>query len=145
MAIVAAGGAAALGAWAWSRLQRWKRKDPAELERARRLQVSRIGRIAAGKVVDVIETKDPNSWMVVYRYEVAGVTYEAAQDIAPFVGNRIEAGWLAGQIASVKYDPKKPTNSILACEEWCGIAKPEPAPGPETQQVQKASEAVGKK
>ena len=36
------------------------------------------------------------------------------------------APFLPGQTTSVKYDPKQPTNSILACEAWCGIPDLEP-------------------
>ena len=27
----------------------------------------------------------------------------------------------AGQAASVKYDPQRPTNSIILCEDWSGV------------------------
>jgi len=55
---------------------RWRRKDPAELEKLRRLNVNKCGRIRAGRVVDLVEAETPGSKssLVVYSYEVAGVT-----------------------------------------------------------------------
>lgn len=114
---------AALGAWTWARLQRWRRKTPAELERLRRLEVNRRGRIAAGHIVDIVgaETGDNPGRLLVYKYEVAGVSYEAAQDVSALPEIATIAPGLAGQTTSVKYDPKRPTNSIIACEEWSGL------------------------
>lgn len=108
------------GAWVWAKFKRRRRKDPAELERLRRLDVNRRGRISTGRIVELIETEDgrPAPRLVVYTYEVAGVTYEAAQDVS---GLAAGGQYLPGQIASVKYDPKQPANSIIACEGWSGI------------------------
>ena len=69
--------ARALGARiARGRFLLWRRKDPAELERLRRLDVNRRGRISAGRVVDLVEAEaaGSKSYLVVYSYEVAGVT-----------------------------------------------------------------------
>lgn len=128
LGLAAAGVITAVGAWGWTLVLRRRKKDPAELERLRRLAVNRRGRITAGKIVDLVEPENSTSRHVFYKYEVAGVTYEAAQDISSLSNIASPARWLAGQTASIKYDPKKPTNSIVACEEWCGL----PAPGPET-------------
>ena len=117
------GAVALVGAWAWARIKRWRRKDPAELERLRRLEVNRRGRITGGRIVDLVESESSEraARLLVYQYEVAGVTYEAAQDVGPLPEIAAVAQHLPGQTASVKYDPKKPTNSIVACEEWCGV------------------------
>jgi hypothetical protein len=63
--------------------------------------------------------------LIVYTYEVAGVTYEAAQDISALPQVAGAAHGLAGQTVSVKYDPRRPTNSIIACEEWSGLKETE--------------------
>ncbi len=118
-------------AMGWSRLRRWRRKDPAELERLRRLEVNRLGRITAGKVVDWIESAkgEAVARLILYKYEVAGVTYEAAQDVSAAFPDRTAPQILSGVTASVKYDPKKPTNSIIACEEWSGLPEEKSKPG----------------
>ena len=107
----------------YARLLRWRRKDPAELERLRRLDINKRGRISAGRILDLVEpeTGGSKSRLVVYSYEVAGVIYEAAQDVTALPEIAAMAHFLAGQIASVKYDPKRPLNSIIACEEWSGL------------------------
>ncbi len=108
---------------AWARFLRSRRKDPAELERLRRLDINKRGRIGAGRIVDFVEpqTAGAKSALVSYSYEVAGVTYEAAQDVAALPEIAASARFLAGQTASVKFDPKRPANSIIACEEWSGL------------------------
>jgi hypothetical protein len=68
------------------------------------------------------ETAGLESRLVVYSYEVAGVSYEAAQDVTALPEIAAVAQFLPGQIASVKYDPQRPANSIIACEEWSGLA-----------------------
>jgi len=109
-----------------SLLSRWRRKSPEEVERLRRLDVNRRGRITACHVTDLVEQPSGRqsgllARLIVYKYEVAGVTYEAAQDVSSLP----DAGWgsrgVADQTASVKYDPQRPTNSIIACEGWHGI------------------------
>jgi hypothetical protein len=102
---------------------RWRRKTPAELEKLRRLDVNKYGRISAGKVLDFLEAEKAGSkstW-VVYSYEVAGVTYEAAQEVSALPAIAARARVFSGRTASVKYDPKRPGNSIIACEEWSGL------------------------
>ena len=121
-ALAVAATAAALGAWTLARL-RWRRKSPEEIEHLRRLDVNRRGRITVGHVVDIV---DPDATgqgrLVVYRYEVAGVTYEVAQSISGLPELAAAAQTLPGHTASIKYDPKQPTNSIFACEEWSGVS-----------------------
>lgn len=118
------------GAWALARWQRRRRKSPDEIERLRRLEVNRRGRITAGQIVGVLEPENGDGTsksegrptrLLVYRYEVAGFTYEAAQDVSALSEAVFDAPRLGGLAASVKYDPKHPTNSIIACEEWCGV------------------------
>ena len=105
----------------------WRRKDPAELERLRRLDVNKRGRISVGRVVDLLEaeTAGLRSSLLIYSYEVAGVTYEAAQDVTTLPEFAAVARFLSGRTASVKYDPKRPANSIIACEEWSGLGSRE--------------------
>jgi hypothetical protein len=118
-------GALGLGAGvACSRLLRWRRrKDPAEIERLRRLDINKRGRICAGRIVGLAEpeTAGSKSRLVVYTYEVAGVTYEAAQDVTALPEIAAVAQFFSGHVASVKYDPQWPANSIVACEEWSGL------------------------
>jgi hypothetical protein len=128
---IAVAGSAAIalsGAWAWRVVRRWRRKSPAELERLRRWEVNAGGRIGMGRIVGLAEPlpDGPPGPILLYEYEVAGVTYEAAQDLSALPEIAAAAPFLPGQTTTVKYDPKQPTNSILACESWCGIPDLEP-------------------
>lgn len=123
---ITVGGIAAIalaGWWGLRTVLGWRRKSPDEIERLRRLGVNACGRIISGKIADLAEsvTDGPAGPILLYEYEVAGVTYEAAQDLSTLPEIAAAARFLPGQTTSVKYDPKQPTNSILACEQWCGI------------------------
>jgi hypothetical protein len=117
--------AAGLAAWLVARSRAGGEKSAEEIERQRRLDVYQRGRIAQGHIVDFLDggSSDHDGRLLLYKYEVGGVAYEAAQDISALTGLAAVAHGLAGQIASVKYDPKRPTKSIVACEEWCGIRR----------------------
>jgi hypothetical protein len=114
---------AGLAAWLVARSRGRREESAEEIERQRRLDIYRRGRIAMGHVVDCVDSdgSDHGGRLLLYKYEVGGVTYEAAQDISALAGLAALAHGLAGQTASVKYDPGRPTNSIIACEDWNGI------------------------
>jgi hypothetical protein len=85
--------------------------------------VNACGRITPGRIVELVEpgANGPIGPVLLYEYEVAGVLYEAAQDLSALPEIAAVAPFLPGQTTSVKYDPKQPTNSILACEVWSGV------------------------
>jgi len=116
--------------WGWRRFLRWRRhKDPDEIERLRRLDVNRRGRITAAEIIDLVEPGETapgqsarRPCVIVYKYEVAGVTYEVSQDVSALPMALAASRSLAHESASIKYDPRAPTNSIIACEGWNGMA-----------------------
>jgi hypothetical protein len=120
LACAAALMAAALGLVIYSRR---RRRSPEEAERLRRLEVNRRGRVTHGQILDLLEPEpgQPGARMVVFKYEVAGVTYEAAQDISALPNIIAQVRRATGQTARLKYDVVRPTNSIIACEEWSGV------------------------
>jgi hypothetical protein len=132
IAVAATAAVGLAGVWAWRTVRGWRRKSPVELERLRRLGVNACGRIIPGRIVELAEpvAEGPAGPILLYDYEVAGVTYEAAQDVSTLPEIAAAAPFLPGQTTSVKYDPKQPTNSILACEGWCGIPDLEPSRTP---------------
>src|ERR1700721_1103940 len=107
-------------------------EEPEDIERRRRLHLNQIGRIAEGQVVELVEhppeTPEPTkrsfgSWaralpdprprnLVSYSYAISGVTYHTAQDITGLEGQIRFDRLVAGQSASVKYDPSNPSDSI---------------------------------
>ena len=105
----------------WSRL---RRKTPEERERERRLRLSEFGRITDGVVVDVNELNVNDGeeiQLLVYHYDVAGVSYEASQDVTS-LRHRVDLhSCRAGLMTSIKYDPTNPGNSIVIAENWTGL------------------------
>ena len=107
---------------------RKRRKTPEMWERERRERIQQHGRITDGTVIDTHEIPgDDNgflgSQLVMYTYDVGGVTYEASQDVTslrPYVDLH---ACRIGLPASIKYDPQNPGNSIVIAEGWTGLRK----------------------
>lgn len=118
---VLAGSGAALASYV---LLRRKRKGPEEMERERRAWLDQIGRITDGTVIDVQEISsngDRPSTMLIFRYDVAGVSYEASQDVT-YLRQLINLhSCRLGLPTSVRYDPQNPGNSIVLSERWMGL------------------------
>ena len=115
--------------------------NPEESKRKRRLHLNHIGRIAEGQVVELVEHPAPKvearrgllgarsrpladarpRHLVSYSYSISGVTYHTAQDITGLESQARFDKLVAGQQASVKYDPSNPTDSILVADDWSGL------------------------
>src|SRR2546422_11607378 len=93
------------------------------------------GRTPAGQFVALVEPQPPapSARFLVYKYEVAGVTYELSQDVSSLPEVASLAPQALGEAANVKYDPTTPANSIIACEEWCGLTNRDENQKPETR------------
>lgn len=120
--LVAAGGFALLGAYA---LLRPKGKSADELERDRRAWLEGAGRITDGTVIDVHELAPEEdrrgAVMLIYKYDVAGVSYECSQDVT-YLRHWINLhSCRLGLHTSVKYDPQNPGNSLVVSENWMGL------------------------
>ncbi len=137
--------AAGASVWWWRRRPR----DPLEVERTRRARLSRVGRIVAAEILEINEIPPegngasasapsrlsikaagarggkgaPSSArsVVFYSYTISGVTYETAQDVTGLEERACLKQLIAGQPASVKYDPANPGNSILVADDWSGL------------------------
>jgi hypothetical protein len=138
--LAAAGAAVAVAIVAASYATFRRRPDADEIERRRRAHVNHVGRIAEGRVTELADVPAPSASngrfamfrgsekksgsrkMLWYTYSISGVTYETAQDITGLEHRTAGHGeMLSGQMASVKYDPANPSNSILLSEEWSGL------------------------
>jgi hypothetical protein len=103
---------------------------PEDAERKRRLHLNQIGRIAEGQVVELAEhAPEPRetsrklfgSRARPLKDASSGVTYHTAQDITGLEGQIRFERLVAGQPASVKYDPSNPSDSILVADDWSGL------------------------
>ena len=119
---IAGGTTLAWGGTVWARKHR---KTPEQLERARRMRISTAGRITDGTVLDAHEMKsgDKPAQLLVYRYAVSGVSYEASQDITHLRQFVDIHACRIGLPTSVKYDPHNPGNSIVIAEGWSGLRR----------------------
>ena len=105
-------------------LLRRKPKSPEEIERERREWLDQIGRITDGTVIDVQEllaNEHKAATLLIFQYDVAGVSYEASQDVT-YLRQRINLhSCRLGLPTSVRYDPQNPGNSIVVSEKWMGL------------------------
>lgn len=103
---------------------RKKPKTPEDLERERREFLDQIGRITDGTVIDVQELREENlrpATLLIFQYDVAGVSYEASQDVT-YLRQKINLhSCRLGLPTSVRYDPQNPGNSIVVSEKWMGL------------------------
>ncbi len=117
--------------------------DPYEIERQRRLYLNKIGRIVEGQILEIVDkptepkpeppkrvlrrkpagngSTPADTRLLYYTYSISGVTYETAQDISDMEERACLGHAVAGQAASVKYDPSNPSNSILIADDWSGL------------------------
>lgn len=117
--------------------------DPSEVEKQRRLYLNKIGRIVEGQILEIVDKpaelkQEPprrlarrkaapngsapiDTRLLYYTYSISGVTYETAQDITGMEERACLGHAVAGQAASVKYDPSNPSNSILLADDWSGL------------------------
>lgn len=111
-----------------------RRESPEEIELQRRTMLARAGRIIDGSIVGIDGHTEDNGTdgafevspdglisphVLIYRYRIAGVTYECAQDVTSLADSvrnlRIDLP------VQVRYDPRNPGNSILVAEGWSGV------------------------
>jgi hypothetical protein len=95
-----------------------------DVERRRRGWLNTVGRITDGTVIDVQEIVTAlgrPATMLIYQYDVAGVSYEASQDVT-YLRQWINLhSCRLGVPTSVKYDARNPGNSMVIAEGWVGL------------------------
>jgi len=105
-------------------LLRRKPRNPDEIEHERRTWLNTTGRITDGTVIDVQEITtvlNRPATMLIYQYDVAGVSYEASQDVT-YLRQWINLhSCRLGLHTSVKYDARNPGNSMVIAEGWIGL------------------------
>jgi Protein of unknown function (DUF3592) len=118
-----AAGLVVTGIIVWLIVRR-RRPSAAELERRRREYLAAQGRITDGSIVDARtldgeESTSSTPELLMYRYRIAGVTYDCGQDVSSIPEHT--AGFRIDQPVQVKYDTRNPGNSIIVSETWTGL------------------------
>lgn len=122
---LAAAGLCIGGAIAWSKLR--KRPTEEELERQRRQHLVKSGRIIDGTILDISDVSADDSGrpsgmqLILYTYEIAGVVYECSQDVTDLKERVNIYECRLSFPCSVRYDPRRPVNSIIVAESWSGL------------------------
>lgn len=117
-----AGALLAAGATYWW-LHR-KRPTADELELERREKLVSFGRIVDGMLLDDFQiTTDDGATheMLLYQYEISGVSYECSQDITTLIEPLGLSAIKIGMPCSVRYQPGSPENSLVVAERWSGL------------------------
>ncbi len=104
-----------------------RRTSREELERRRRTRLAASGRITDGSLIDARtldneESSSSTPEVLVYRYRLAGVVYECAQDVSSLADHMRTCH--VGNAVQVRYDPRNPGDSILLAETWSGLWLP---------------------
>ena len=97
---------------------RRRRPTAQQLEERRRLRLAAHGRIVDGSLVQT-EPPEGEPRAVIYRYRIAGVTYECAQDVSaiPALVENLRLDYPV----QVRYNRANPADSIIVAETWNGL------------------------
>ena len=120
LAALAAGGVALLAVALWAMMRRPLSAEQREEMRRRRL--TEEGRIVDGSLLDVLPAMN-HPQVALYRYRVAGVTYECTQDISA-LAYQLHARRLTAALElpiQVRYARNNPGDSIVLAEGWNGL------------------------
>jgi len=105
-----------------------RRPTADEIERERRAELVRSGRIMDGTILDISEFEAPSApdrpagiHYILYKYEIGGVAYESSQDVSALRDLVNPAELRLGFPCSVRYDIHRPENSIVVAENWSGL------------------------
>ncbi len=142
IAALAAGVAMVAGTAYW--LLTRNRKTADEIEKERREMLVVFGRIVDGLLLDGFQVtlEDGTSRdMLLYQYEISGVSYECSQDITPLAGKINPSEVKLGMPCSIRYQPGSPENSILVAERWSGLREGLPMVFPPLQSSTSAHDA----
>lgn len=135
--LTVAAAAAAAGGLAWYLLRK-PRPTAEDLERVRREQLAEKGRITDGCITETseghihhpadVEDSHATPQVIVYNYRIAGVSYEAAQDVTTL--SDLVRDIRTDLPVQVRYEPHNPANSIVVSEHWSGLRLSADTPRP---------------
>ena len=105
---------------------RARRKTPEQRERERRERLKAAGRMTDGTILEVREVNENGRspmQLLIYSYDVGGVSYECSQDVTYLQQILDLQSCRIGLPAAIKYDLHNPANSIVVAEGWTGLRR----------------------
>jgi len=100
------------------------RPTPDEIEHERRQILFNYGRIVDGMLLDAFQIENELGEvrnMLLYQYEISGVSYQCSQDITTLAAILDPAQIKIGMPCSIRYQPGSPENSLIVSERWSGL------------------------
>jgi hypothetical protein len=91
-------------------LDRFRKRTEDEVSRIARL--SKTGRMTDGNIIDAVSDNEGHILQVTYTYELAGVHFQSSQALSPQQQQR-PLDYAPGKQIVVRYDPRRPANSIV--------------------------------
>ena len=95
-----------------------RRPSAQELEERRRRHLATHGRIVDGSLIEA-EPSEGEPRAVIYRYRIAGVTYECSQDVSELT--TMVKNLRVDYPVQVRYNRANPADSIVVAEDWNGL------------------------
>ena len=89
---------------------RFRKKTEDEASRIERLL--KTGRMADGRIIDVVSDDNGLITEVTYSYMLAGVQYESSQALSE-LQQQHASDYAPGKQIVIRYDPRRPANSIV--------------------------------
>jgi hypothetical protein len=96
-----------------------RRPSAKQREERRRRRLATVGRIVDGSLIGAEPAEEATPRAIIYRYRIAGVTYECCQDVSAF-GEMVENIRLDYPV-QVRYNRENPADSIVVAETWNGL------------------------
>jgi hypothetical protein len=95
-----------------------RRPTASQREERRRKRLASLGRIVDGSLVDVAPAESQPQ-TIIYRYRIAGVTYECSQDVSTLTS--LVQNLRLDYPVQVRYNRTNPADSIVVSETWNGL------------------------
>jgi hypothetical protein len=95
-----------------------RRPTAKQREERRRQRLASVGRIVDGSLINA-EPAEETPQTIIYKYRIAGVTYECSQDVST-LGSLVQNLRLDYPV-QVRYSRDNPADSIVVAETWNGL------------------------